>query len=114
VPVTTPEPTPEPAPAPVTQEEVLQALAEQAQADDPQLPEALAAIPVLGNVASAVLDTFNQLGNLGADMTPEARAKAKKEVVAAVIVTQIAGTVTSVAVSASGGSTPAARRRTKE
>jgi hypothetical protein len=85
-------------------------LMEQAQADDPQVPEALAAIPLLGDAAVAVLDTFNALGNVGADMTPEVRAAAKKEVVAAVIVTQVAQTAAMIS-SVAGGSGAAVRRR---
>jgi len=93
----TPEPVAEPAPAPA---EVMAQLAEAAKADDPQLPEALAAIPLLGDAAGAVLDAFNALGNVGADMTPEVRAASKKVVVASVIVGQIATVASGAAVSA--------------
>ena len=41
---------------------------------------------MLGNAAVAVLDTFNKLGNIGADMSPHERAKAKKEVIASIAV----------------------------
>lgn len=103
-------PTPEPEPSstpesPTTRQAAIERLAEEAKADDPELDPQLAAIPVLGTVASAVLDTFNQLGNVGADMTPETRKTAEKTVIAAVIVTQAAvSAVTTAAVSASAAS----------
>jgi hypothetical protein len=87
-----PEPIPEPAPDPVTVEEQLAVLAEEARADDPVVPEELAAIPLIGNAAVAVLEAFNALGNVGADMQPEVREEAQKAVVSAVIVGQIATT----------------------
>jgi hypothetical protein len=87
-----PEPIPEPAPEPVTVEEQLAVLAEGARADDPVVPEELAAIPLIGNAAVAVLEAFNALGNVGADMQPEVREEAQKAVVSAVIVGQIATT----------------------
>ncbi len=71
----------------VSTSEELAILAEQ---DDPQLPEQLASLPLIGDVAGAVLELFNDLGNVGADMTPEVREKSEKVVVAAVIVGQIA------------------------
>jgi hypothetical protein len=98
-PIPTPEPpTPvieRPAPLPelpVNKEEQMTVLAEAAKADDPELPQELASIPLLGNVAGAVLDAFNNLGNVGADLTPEVRATAQKAVVSSVIVGQIATT----------------------
>ena len=78
-----------------------------AEADDPELPEELAAIPLIGNVAGAVLDVFNDVGNVGADMSPEVREDSEKVVVAAVIVGQIAMTATAAATSAAAA---AARR----
>lgn len=90
-----PEAVPEPAPA-----EVMAQLAAEAQADDPVLPEAFAAIPLLGDAAAAVLEAFNALGNVGADMTPEVRATSEKVVVASVIVGQIATVASGAAVSA--------------
>jgi hypothetical protein len=83
------EPMPE---LPVSQEEQMAALAEEAKADDPQLPSELASIPLLGDVAGAVLEAFNAIGNLGADIRPEVRATAQKAVVSSVIVGQIATT----------------------
>jgi PA14 domain len=62
-------------------EQALEALAVAAQADDPQLPTELAAIPG----AAAVLETFNALGNVGADMAPAVRDEAEKTVIASVI-----------------------------
>jgi len=112
-PVPTPEPTidPEPTPEPVVepvepvlpepaivdvltpQEQhsaLMNALMEEAQADDIQVPEALAEIPLLGATAVAVINAVNFIGNVGADMTPAVREQAEQSVVAAVIVTQIA------------------------
>jgi hypothetical protein len=88
-------------------EQALELLAVVAEADDPELPEELAAIPLIGNVAGAVLETFNDLGNVGADMSPEVREDSEKVVVAAVIVGQIAMTATAAATSAAAA---AARR----
>jgi hypothetical protein len=76
--------------------EALAALAEAAQADDPELPSELAAIPLLGDVAGAVLEVFNDLGNVGADMSPQVREQSEEVIIAAVIVGQIALTATSV------------------
>lgn len=75
-------------------------LAEAARADDPELPEALAAIPLLGDVAGAVLGMFNALGNVGADMSPQVREQSEKVIIAAVIVGQIAMTATAAAAAA--------------
>jgi hypothetical protein len=65
-------------------------LAVAAEEDDPAVPEELAAIPVLGAASEAVLEAFNALGNVGADMRPQVREKAEKVVVAAVIAGQVA------------------------
>lgn len=69
-------------------QEALDQLMEIAQADDPELPTELANIPVVGAIASAVLDAFNDLGNLGSDMSPKQREQAKKEVVASIAIGQ--------------------------
>lgn len=79
-------------------EEALNVLAEAAAADDPELPAVLADIPLAG----AVLDTFNALGNVGADMSPKQRKKSKQVVIAAVIVGQIAAAASAVAANVSG------------
>lgn len=71
-------------------EAALDALALVAIADDPELPAELAAIPLLGNVAGAVMDTFNAVGNLGADISPKERERGQKIVVGTVIVGQMA------------------------
>jgi hypothetical protein len=96
-----PTPAPEP-PAPVveppTEVEQISILAAAAVADDPQVSEELAAIPLLGNAAVAVLEAFNALGNVGSDMLPEERKEAQQVVVSSVIVGQIA-TTASVAMS---------------
>ena len=89
-------------------EQALEALAVAAQADDPEVPAELAAIPLIGNVAGAVLGTFNALGNVGADMAPQVRETAKKTVIASVIGVQAAvnavGAATTVAASSNSTS----------
>jgi hypothetical protein len=76
-------------------------LAAAAEADDPQVSEELAAIPLLGNAAVAVLDAFNALGNVGADMLPEVREEAQKAVVSTILVSQVATGAAATAASAS-------------
>jgi hypothetical protein len=68
-------------------EQALEALAVAAVADDPEVSEELAAVPVVGAVATAVLESFNALGNVGADMAPAVREEAEKTVIASVIAT---------------------------
>lgn len=77
-----------------------------AEADDAQLPEELAALPLIGNAAAAVLDAFNQLGNFGADISPKVREQAKKEAIATIAV----GTATTASVTASAGAVGYRRR----
>jgi hypothetical protein len=80
-------------------EQALEQLLVVAEADDEELPAELANIPLLGGVASAVLDGFNAIGNLGADMSPKQREQAKKEVIASIAIGQAvmsAGLVSSV------------------
>ena len=91
-------------------EAALDALMVAAQADDMELPEELAAIPVLGAAAGAVLEVFNDIGNLGSDMSPQVREESEKVVVAAVVVSQVATAAattaaTAIAAPSSGGST---------
>jgi len=69
-------------------EQALDQLAVVAEADDEELPTELANIPLLGGVASAVLDNFNNLGNIGADMSPKQREEAKKQVLVSMAVSQ--------------------------
>jgi hypothetical protein len=64
-------------------EQALEALAVAAVADDPQLPAELSAVPG----AEQVLEAFNALGNVGADMAPAVREEAEKTVIASVIAT---------------------------
>lgn len=71
-------------------EQALEALAVVAEADDPELPAELAAIPLLGDVAGAVMDTFNAVGNIGADISPKERERGQQVVVGTVIVGQMA------------------------
>jgi hypothetical protein len=88
-------------------EAALDALLVAAQQDDIVLDEALAAVPLLGDVAGAAVEVFNALGNAGADMSPQVREQSEKVVIAAVIVGQIAMTATTAATSAAAA---AARR----
>ena len=78
-------------------EQALEALFVAAQADDIVLDEALAAIPLLGDVLGGALEAFNFLGNAGADMSPQVREQSEKTIIASVIVTQIALSAVSMA-----------------
>lgn len=71
-------------------EAALDALMVAAQADDLELPEELAAIPLIGDVAGAALEVFNVVGNIGADMSPQVREDAEKTIIASVIAAQAA------------------------
>lgn len=62
-------------------QQALEALAVAAEADDAELPAELAAIPG----AAEVLEAFNALGNMGADMSPATREEAEKIIVAGVV-----------------------------
>ena len=88
-PIPIPEPTPDVVPEPTVQQQLDQ-LWDKATEDDIEVPENLASIPLLGDTAVAVINAINFIGNVGADMTPATRKKAKKVVVSAVIVSQIA------------------------
>jgi hypothetical protein len=79
-------------PEPPVIESTPEQLAEEAEADDPVVPQELAAIPLLGNAAVAVLEAFNAIGNVGADLTPEVREQAQETIIASVIVSNIATT----------------------
>ena len=111
-PIPTSEPTLEPVVEPVEPvltpaqqyQAVLDNLMAEAQADDIQVPENIASIPLLGDTAVALINAFNFVGNIGADMTPEVRKKAKQTLVSAVIVTQIAQLSTQTAMSAATAS----------
>lgn len=63
-------------------------------------------------------NAFNALNNIGADLPPAVREKAKKIVVSAIIVTQIAtqaaGLATQAAASASASGSSGGGRRRKE
>ena len=82
----------------------LELLAVAAEADDPDLAEEIAVIPVVGAVAEQVLEVMNNLGNIGADIAPEQRERAEEIVVASVI----AG---NVAASAGASAASGARRK---
>jgi hypothetical protein len=85
-------------------EQALKALAVAAEADDAELPSELAAIPLLGDVAGAALEVFNNLGNVGADMAPAVREEAEKTVIASVIAAGAAINAVSAAATAASGS----------
>jgi hypothetical protein len=84
-------------------EAALEVLTVLAQADDPEIPEELAAIPLVGAAASAVLEVFNDVGNAGADMSPVVREESEKVVVASVVVATAATAAATAATSAAGG-----------
>jgi hypothetical protein len=70
--------------------QALEALFVAAQQDDIVLDEALAAIPLLGDVLGGATELVNFLGNAGADMSPEVREDSEKIVVTAVVAVQAA------------------------
>ena len=82
-------------------EQALEQLFVAAQADDIELDPAIANIPLIGNLAGALTNSFNFVGNIGADISPVVREKAKKTLVSAVIVTQIATTAAAVSITSS-------------
>jgi hypothetical protein len=84
-------------------EQALEALSVAAEADDTELSAELAAIPLLGDVAGAALEVFNNIGNVGADMAPAVREEAEKTVIASVIATGAA--VNAVAAATTAAST---------
>jgi hypothetical protein len=66
-------------------EEALDALFVAAQADDIEVNEELAAVPVLGATVVALTDAINFMGNVGSDMSPKVREESEKIVVTAVV-----------------------------
>lgn len=70
--------------------QALEALFVAAQADDIVLDEALAAIPLLGDVLGGATELINFLGNAGADMSPQVREDSEKVVVTAIVAVQAA------------------------
>jgi hypothetical protein len=66
-------------------EEALEALFVAAQADDLEVNEELAAVPVLGATVVALTEALNFMGNVGSDMSPKVREESKKIVVTAVV-----------------------------
>ena len=90
-------------------EKALEQLWVAAEADDIEVDEALAAIPLLGNAVVALADAVNFVGNVGADMSPKVREESKKIVVSAVVavgaaVSAATGAATSAASAASSSS----------
>jgi hypothetical protein len=95
-------------------EQALEALAVAAIADDPQLPTELAGVPG----AEQVLEAFNALGNIGADMAPEVREEAEQTVIASVIavgaaISAMSTTTTAAAASAGASASSSSTRREK-
>ena len=77
-------------------EQALEALFLAAEADDIVLDEALAAIPLLGDVLGGATELVNFLGNAGADMSPETREESEKVVVTAIVAVQAALSAVSI------------------
>lgn len=94
-------------------QQALEALAVAAEADDPELPSELASIPLLGDVAGAALEVFNNLGNVGADMSPQVREEAEKTVIATVIAAGAAVNAVSAAAASASSSGGGTSRRNK-
>lgn len=92
--------------------QALEALAVAAQADDPEISAELAAVPLLGDAAAAVLESFNALGNVGADMAPAVREEAEKTVIASVIATGAAVNAVQAAAGAAASAASAAAAST--
>jgi hypothetical protein len=91
------EPPAAPEPVQLTIEEIVAEQIALAEEDDIEIPEELAAIPVLGNVAVALAEAANYISNVGADLTPEERERSEKVIVSAVIVGQISQLTTAAA-----------------
>lgn len=84
----------EPEPLPITDE------TEPPVVEETTVPDFIASVPLIGDVAQSVVEFFNNLSSVGSDMTPEVREKAKKIVVVSIVVAQIVG-VSAVAAIAS-------------
>ena len=96
-------------------QEALDKLWVAAEADDIELDPAIAAIPVLGNVAAALTDVINFAGNVGADMSPKVREDSKKIVVSAVVaagaaISAASGAATAAASAASSSAGTSSRK----
>jgi hypothetical protein len=89
-PETTPEPEPTTEPEP-TPEVVV-------EESETEVPAFLASIPLIGDLAETVLDLFNDLNEVGSDMSPEARERAQEIVIVSIIVTQIVGVSAAAAI----------------
>jgi hypothetical protein len=86
-------------------EQALDALFLAAQEDDLEVDPALAAVPLIGNLAVGLTDALNFAGNIGADMSPKVRELAEKQVLVSVVavgaaVQAAAGAATSAAAAA--------------
>jgi hypothetical protein len=77
-------------------QQALEALFVAAQQDDIVLDEALAAIPLLGDVLGGATELVNFLGNAGADMSPQVREQSEKVVVTAIVAVQAALSAVSI------------------
>lgn len=63
-----------------------------------EFENSLFTIPVFGAVFEGVAKVFEALFAVGADMSPEVRSRSQKVVLGAIIVTQIASQVSSIAI----------------
>lgn len=88
--------------------EALDLLLELATTDDPELDPQIESIPIIGQISTATLELFNNLGNVGADISPAVREPAKKVLVSAVIIGQISQVALGSAIM---GANPALIRR---
>ena len=70
-------------------------------------------IPLLGAAFQGLSDAFNALGNIGTDLPPAVRAKAKKVVVSAIIVTQVASQAATMAAAGAAGASASSSGNTK-
>jgi len=94
----TPEPTPSEKPIEEPTENEPEPLPEPNETEAPEepereleVPELIANIPLLGNLAESLVNLLNDLNKVGLDMSPEVRERAQKIVVVSIIVTQIVG-----------------------
>jgi hypothetical protein len=88
-----PEPLPEPNQTETPKES-------ERELEETTIPDFIANIPLIGDLAESIVKLFNELSNIGSDMDPEVREQAQKIVVVSIIVTQIVG-VSAIAAMAS-------------
>jgi hypothetical protein len=76
---------------PLPESNEIESIEPELELEETQIPEFIASIPLLGDIAESVVKFFDDLSKIGSDMTPEVREQAQKIVVVSVIVTQIVG-----------------------